>query len=90
MEGISDRRARFMTGIAYADAQTVQVFTGVLEGRIATKPRGNNGFGYDPIFEIGEKTLAELSIEEKGLISHRGQALSRFRDWFVAQMGKNR
>jgi XTP/dITP diphosphohydrolase len=89
MEGISDRRARFITGIAYADAQNVQVFTGVLEGRIAISPRGNTGFGYDPIFETGEKTLAELSIEEKGRISHRGRALSLFHDWFVAQTGKN-
>jgi XTP/dITP diphosphohydrolase len=90
MEGISDRNARFTTGIAYADERGIEVFTGTLEGKIALGPRGNNGFGYDPIFELDKKTLAELSIEEKGRISHRARALSTFHDWFVAQRGKNR
>jgi XTP/dITP diphosphohydrolase len=90
MEGISDRNARFTTGIAYADEFCIEVFTGTLEGKIALCPRGINGFGYDPIFEIDEKTLAECSIEEKCLISHRARALSSFHDWFIAQQGKNR
>jgi XTP/dITP diphosphohydrolase len=90
MEGISDRNARFTTGIAYADERGTEVFTGTLEGKITLCPRGNNGFGYDPIFEIGEKTLAEYSIQEKSRISHRARALSSFHDWFVAQRGKNR
>lgn len=89
MDGISDRDARFTTGIAYADKYGIEVFTGTLEGKIALSPRGNNGFGYDPIFEIGEKTLAECSIEEKSRISHRARALSSFHDWFIAQRGKN-
>lgn len=90
MEGISDRNARFKTGIAYADEQDIQVFTGTLEGTIARNPRGNNGFGYDPIFEVGRMTLAEISIEEKSRISHRAGALSSFHDWFIAERGKNR
>ncbi len=85
MDGIPDRRARFTTGIAYADDRGVRVFTGTLEGTIAFSPRGHNGFGYDPIFELGEKTLAEISIHEKSRISHRARALSSFRDWFVAR-----
>lgn len=85
MDGISDRGARFTTGIAYADERGVQVFTGTLEGTIAFNPRGKKGFGYDPIFELGKKTLAELSIEEKSRISHRARALSSFHDWFVAR-----
>jgi XTP/dITP diphosphohydrolase len=84
MDGISDRRARFTTGIAYADEHVSKVFTGNLEGRISMTPRGNKGFGYDPIFEIGEKTLAEYTIEEKTRISHRARALTEFHDWFVA------
>jgi XTP/dITP diphosphohydrolase len=84
MDGIADRRARFTTGIAYADKHVTKVFTGILEGRISGIPRGNNGFGYDPIFEIGTKTLAEYSIEEKSGISHRARALSAFHDWFVS------
>jgi XTP/dITP diphosphohydrolase len=84
MEGVPDRTARFITGIAYADEQGIRVFTGTLEGRIAFSPRGKNGFGYDPIFEIGEKTLAEIPLDEKGRISHRARALSAFHDWFVS------
>jgi XTP/dITP diphosphohydrolase len=89
MEGILDRNARFTTGIAYADERVIEVFTGTLEGVIALYPRGKNGFGYDPIFEMGTKTLAEHSMEEKSRISHRSRALSAFRDWFVAHRGNN-
>jgi XTP/dITP diphosphohydrolase len=89
MEGIQDRKARFTTGIAYADERGIQVFTGTLEGTIALCSRGENGFGYDPIFELGKKTLAEISMEEKSSISHRARALSSFRDWFIANQGKN-
>jgi XTP/dITP diphosphohydrolase len=87
MEGISDRNARFTTGIAYADEHGIQVFTGILEGKIALCPRGNNGFGYDPIFELDKKTLAEISLDEKSRISHRGRALSSFHDWYISQRG---
>ncbi len=85
MEGRADRRARFTTAIAYADERGTEVFCGTLEGTITHAPRGRNGFGYDPIFESGTRTLAELSLEEKGRISHRGRALLAFHDWFVAQ-----
>jgi XTP/dITP diphosphohydrolase len=85
MEGISDRNARFTTGIAYADEHGIQVFTGTLEGKIAPCPRGTNGFGYDPIFELDKKTLAEISMDEKSRISHRGRALSSFHDWYISQ-----
>ena len=88
MEGTSDRNARFTTCIAYVDERDLEVFTGTLEGTIALRPRGNNGFGYDPIFAIGKKTLAEISINEKSRISHRALALFAFHDWFVAQRCK--
>lgn len=84
MEGVSDRTARFVTGIAYADSGGIEVFTGVLEGHIALCPRGNNGFGYDPIFEIGAETLAEIPVAEKSRISHRALALTAFHEWFIA------
>jgi XTP/dITP diphosphohydrolase len=90
MDGKSDRDARFTTGIAYADECGIEVFTGTLGGKIALYPRGNNGFGYDPIFELGEKTLAEYSMGEKTRISHRAKALSSFHDWFTMVRGKNR
>ncbi|MDD1680674.1 MAG: RdgB/HAM1 family non-canonical purine NTP pyrophosphatase [Methanoregula sp.] len=90
MEGISDRTARFTTGIAYADEHGIEVFTGTLEGKIAHEPRGKNGFGYDPIFETGEKTLAEIPLSDKSKISHRARALSAFYDWFIVQREKTR
>jgi XTP/dITP diphosphohydrolase len=85
MEGVVDRRARFTTGIAYADERGIEVFTGTIEGAITTFPRGGAGFGYDPIFEVGTKTLAEIPIEEKSKISHRAKALATFHDWFVRE-----
>jgi XTP/dITP diphosphohydrolase len=88
MDNISDRNARFTTGIAYADQQGIQVFKGSIEGRITMSPRGTGGFGYDPILEVGTKTLAELSIGEKSRISHRARALSAFHDWFIAERYK--
>ena len=59
-----------------------KVFEGVCEGSIALRPMGENGFGYDPIFQLEEdtKTMAELSSEEKNSISHRGKALKKVID----------
>lgn len=85
MDGITDRRARFITGIAYADENDVRIFQGVLDGTIACAPRGSSGFGYDPIFLVGGKTLAEIPLEEKSRISHRARALRSFHDWFVSE-----
>ncbi len=88
MEGMPDRRARFTTGIAYADETGIRAFTGKIEGTITTSPRGAGGFGYDSIFEVGTKTLAEISIDEKSRISHRARALSAFHDWFIAKLSE--
>ena len=54
-----------------------------VEGRIAESPRGQSGFGYDPIFYYppGGKTMAEATPEEKNRISHRGKAMARLRDF---------
>lgn len=79
---INKRTARFMCVIAIAlpnqamnDIQTVQ---GSVEGRIAFAPRGTNGFGYDPIFELPDgRMIAELPPYEKNAISHRGNALMK-------------
>lgn len=51
---------------------------GVCEGKMGYEPKGSNGFGYDPIFVYGGKSLAEISDEEKDKISHRGIALKKF------------
>lgn len=80
LEGVPDekRSARFVCSIAiaYPDRET-KTFTGVFEGRIAYKPAGENGFGYDPIFFVPECgcTSAQLAPEVKNSMSHRGKAL---------------
>jgi len=82
MEGREARSARFTTAIAFADESGIEVFSGSIEGRIIHEGRGTGGFGYDPIFEVEGRTLAEMPLEEKSAISHRARALVSFRDWF--------
>ena len=79
------RKARFVCVIAAArDGQTLGTFRGTAEGIILDAPRGTNGFGYDPLFYFPEidKTLAELSAEEKSRYSHRGAAFRAFLGWY--------
>jgi XTP/dITP diphosphohydrolase len=59
----------------------VKLFTGRVAGTIV-EPRGDGGFGYDPIFEHDGRTLAEMSAAEKNAISHRGRALAKFAEWY--------
>ncbi|MCU4926311.1 RdgB/HAM1 family non-canonical purine NTP pyrophosphatase [Halobacteria archaeon AArc-dxtr1] len=79
-----DRSARFRTVLAYADETGVETFEGSVEGTIVA-PRGEGGFGFDPIFEHEGATLAEMSTDEKNEISHRGQALEAFATWHADQ-----
>lgn len=79
----NDKSAWFETGIAYADSNGVRVFVGKIEGKVVL-PRGDRGFGYDPIFEVRGRTLAEMSPEEKNQVSHRSQGLLALRDWLIA------
>lgn len=58
----------------------VKLFEGVVPGRIVD-PRGDGGFGFDPIFEYDGTTFAEMETDEKNAISHRGRALAKFADW---------
>jgi XTP/dITP diphosphohydrolase len=82
MEGRKDKDAYFETAIALADADGIRVFRGRIDGRIVD-PRGEGGFGYDPIFEVEGRTLAELPLEEKAIISHRGRALRALKEWLA-------
>ena len=94
MEGVANRGACFRTGLAYADEGGVRTFVGEACGTIAEAPRGSNGFGYDPVFmPDGEtRTFAEMSVEEKDRVSHRGRALRAFAEWYshalLSQGGK--
>ena len=82
MDGVKDNNAHFTTAIAFADESGIYLFSGTIHGNITASPRGNNGFGYDPIVDIDGRTLAEISLEEKSVISHRALALKKFRDWY--------
>ena len=81
-EGVPDekRDARFVCVIAcaYPDG-TVDTATGIIEGKLAKEPKGENGFGYDPIFYLPERgmTTGEMEPEEKNAISHRGIAIRK-------------
>lgn len=74
----TDRRARFVCAIALIDDKEEKVFMGEFDGQIAHEPKGNNGFGYDPIFYLEEyqMTAGELDPALKNKISHRGKALA--------------
>jgi len=76
LAGVENRSARFRTVIALAAPDgSLVVVEGILEGDIATRPRGEGGFGYDPVFEVEGRTLAEIPTAEKNRISHRALAL---------------
>jgi len=76
------RKAAFVCSLAFvAPDGTERLFRGRIEGHIIDDARGDGGFGYDPLFlvDIFDKTMAELAMEEKNRISHRGQALKAFK-----------
>lgn len=79
LKGETDRSAKFMCSIAfiYPDGREL-VAAGEVKGHILDEPRGENGFGYDPVFFSDElsKTFAEATNEEKNSVSHRGRALA--------------
>jgi len=78
-----DRKAKFVTVVCLIENKKRKFFRGEVEGYITFEPRGENGFGYDPVFEIPEKckTFAELSIEEKNKISHRNRAFRKLAEY---------
>jgi XTP/dITP diphosphohydrolase len=77
---LEKRTARFRTVICYHDALRVMFVEGVCEGHISEEERGEGGFGYDSIFipQGYSQTFAELSSQEKNLVSHRAKALQEF------------
>ena len=80
LDGIENRRARFVCAIAIAfNGEVLEVFEGEVKGTITLEPRGKDGFGYDPVFlpDGCDKTFAELSGAEKDKISHRANAFNQ-------------
>lgn len=94
LSGIADekRTARFVCAIAavFPDGEVITT-RGVIEGRIDYEEKGQNGFGYDPIFYVPKlgKTTAELSNEEKNSVSHRGKALESMKDELRKRVKRN-
>lgn len=81
LQGIEDREAHFACAMTLINPQGEVAFAckGICEGSITQTATGNNGFGYDPIFLVKDdsRTMAELSEEEKNMISHRAKALNQ-------------
>ncbi len=82
-----NRSARFKTVIALVNGGEEHLFEGVLEGNILRERQGNGGFGYDPVFQpIGQTiSLAELSMNQKNQISHRGMAVRKLVNFLRAR-----
>ena len=72
-----DRSARFKTVIAYISDTSQEMFSGICEGEITKEPRGDSGFGYDPVFKPSgfDTTFAEMTLDQKSEIGHRGNAM---------------
>ena len=82
MEGITDRRAKFVSVVALVSGGTVTTAYGEVNGEITLAPAGSNGFGYDPLFYVPElgQTFAEIPAELKYSMSHRARAFEALRD----------
>lgn len=83
LEGSTNRNAQFKTVIAVNMFDHQYLFTGICKGVITTEKKGSMGFGYDAVFQPNgyDKTFAEMSLEEKSAISHRGIALRDLKDY---------
>jgi XTP/dITP diphosphohydrolase len=91
MEGKENRACRFRTVIALIRHKAEggleeHLFEGIVEGKVVTALRGENGFGYDPVFEVEETglTFAEMGPEGKNTISHRARAVAKL-DQFLKE-----
>lgn len=88
LKGVEDekRTARFVAVITYiCESGEVKQFEGRIEGRIGYERIGDNGFGYDPIFMVGNRSLAQFSQDEKNAVSHRGNALRELEAYILTE-----
>ena len=85
LEGNSNRQARFRTVIALYWEGSIHFFEGVCRGTILEAPIGHGGFGYDPVFmpEGYEVSFAQMSLQQKAQISHRGLAMKQLINWLT-------
>jgi XTP/dITP diphosphohydrolase len=81
LDGVDAREARFRTAIALVTPEGDRIVVeGHLDGVITAERRGSGGFGYDPIFAVDGRTLAEIGVDEKNRMSHRARALRALAD----------
>jgi XTP/dITP diphosphohydrolase len=87
MQDVENRKARFKTVISLIENGQNKFFEGICEGTLAYKQKGNNGFGYDPIFiPLGfDKTFAECTPEEKNAVSHRKKAIKQMIEYLLLE-----
>ncbi|MDX1446247.1 non-canonical purine NTP diphosphatase [Lishizhenia sp.] len=93
LDGLSDkenRSARFRTAVALIIDGEEHLFEGIVNGEIRTSKTGDQGFGYDPIFEPENagKTFAEMTTEEKNSMSHRARAFAKMTDFLAKYQSK--
>lgn len=83
LRGVENRNARFVTVLTYHHEGIYHKFEGEIRGEIVEAPRGNQGFGYDPVFQPEKelRTFAEMSLNEKNQIAHRARALEKFKNF---------
>jgi len=90
LAGERSRRASFRSAVAYCDPSGAPVvFEGAVAGRILRDPVGEGGFGFDPVFvpDGRKKSMAQMTLDEKCRVSHRGEAMRKFGSWFVQVEG---
>lgn len=82
MEGQERRNACFKSVVAYFEpGMQAVMFSGEVHGQIGFEPRGKKGFGYDPIFYVGDVSMAEMDLEKKNQISHRAGSMRALKKW---------
>ncbi len=87
---IKNRKARFRTVVSLVIDGCESQFEGIVNGQILEEKRGETGFGYDPIFKPDEsdRSFAEMPMEEKNQISHRGRAVQKLVEYLIQHKGK--
>lgn len=85
LRGVTNRKARFRTVISLILDDKQLLFEGVVYGKILTEKRGLKGFGYDPVFkpDSSERSFAEMELDEKNRISHRGLAFEKLLEYLI-------
>jgi XTP/dITP diphosphohydrolase len=90
LDKINNRKARFRTVISLVIDGNETQFEGIVDGEILEEKRGETGFGYDPIFKPDEsdRSFAEMPMDDKNKISHRGRAVQKLVEYLIRHKGK--